>query len=649
MKFWKQILAGAFVLALTFTALPAHPSMAEDTGTYHSTLLFTHDMHSHFLPAADESGKISGGFAKLSTLLKEQRSSHPDALTVDAGDFSMGSLFQSVYATDALELKMMGELGYDATTFGNHEFDFRPEGLSAMLQSAADSGESLPQIVEANYAVPKKTDPGYDQTDADLQEAMDDYGVLPYTIIHRGGIAYGIFGIMGEDANADAPLSGMILSDAVETARNTVEEIRSQVEENTPLFIICLSHAGTNPDPKYSEDETLAKRVDGIDVIVSGHSHTTLSEPIEVNDTLIVSAGCYSANLGVLTVDWEKGVGKTGFTYELLPVDDTVPEDPKIAKKIEACKKDVEEGYLAQFGFTGFDEVIGRNSLSFDTVEEVESEHRESGLGNLIADAYVYAVTKGDKKGDVPAPLAVTASGVIRSSFLPGDITVSDVYNVSSLGIGTDGLSGYPLVEVWLTGREIKAACEVDASVQALMPNAQLHISGLTFTWNPHRMFFNKVVSANIQNEDGSLSELEDDRLYRIVTGLYCAQMLSAVKNASFGFLSITPKYADGSEIRDFDDCIIYDENGNEIKEWYALASYIASFDSGEIPERYSQENATTRKVEVDDVSPGALLKSANVFTGGVIGIAVLLLALVVFIILHITRRGRSKLGTEQT
>ena len=91
------------------------------------TVLFTHDLHSHFLPSKDEDGGEFGGYARLMTAINEQKEKYPDAILVDGGDFSMGSLFQTCFATDALELRLMGQMGFDATTLGNHEFDYLPE------------------------------------------------------------------------------------------------------------------------------------------------------------------------------------------------------------------------------------------------------------------------------------------------------------------------------------------------------------------------------------------------------------------------------------------------------------------------------------------------------------------------------------------
>ena len=108
------ILCGAFSSTGAFAT-----ASAQDV-----TVLFTHDLHSHLLPSADTDGSIYGGYARLSTAIAEQKKLHPNALLLDGGDFAMGSLFQTAFATSAIELRMMGQMGYDVTTFGNHEFDY---------------------------------------------------------------------------------------------------------------------------------------------------------------------------------------------------------------------------------------------------------------------------------------------------------------------------------------------------------------------------------------------------------------------------------------------------------------------------------------------------------------------------------------------
>ena len=230
--------------------------------------------------------------------------------------------------------------------------------------------------------------------------------------------------------------------------------------------------------------------------------------------------------------------------------------------------------------------------------------------------------------------------GANGGSFPAGEITTSDVFNVSSLGSGADGTPGYPLISVWLTGKELKDAFEVDASVTALMPEAQIYGAGMTWTWNPHRMMFNKVTDCAQVLPDGSAVPIDDDRLYRVVTGLYTGQMLGTVNDQSFGILAITPKDAQGNVITDYEEHIIYNPNGSEVKEWYALASYLQSM--GEVDGRYAAPEG--RKVEHATWNPLNLLKNLNLFGWLAVLAAVLVLAAVVFLVWRLCfhhRRGR--------
>ena len=631
----KQIISLLLILQILIGLMPSAFAAPSRTGQ-EITILFTHDMHSHLLPANDEEGNSYGGFARLKTVIDQQRLLHPDSLLVDGGDFAMGSLFQTAFSTDATELRSMGALGYDVTTFGNHEYDYRASGLTEMLNAAVSSGEPVPAIVQTNYMPPRKGEPDYDQTDAMVWEAFENYGVQDYTVIQRGGINYAVFGIMGVDADSCAPMSGMILEDPSAAAQDTVDWINAHVPE--PRVVVCLSHSGTDPDPEKSEDELLAASVDGIDVIISGHTHSTLEEPLVVNDTYIVSCGEYSKNLGVLTMTME-GEELSFSNYELIPVDSSVAEAEAMTVQIEEYKKMVETNYLSQFGNLAYDQVLAVNPFAFDSVGDLTKYHRESSLGNLIADSYLWAVKQAEGESYVPVDFALTPNGVIRESFATGTITVADVFNISSLGIGPDGIPGYPLVSTWITGKDLKNVFEVDASVTGLMPAAQLYFSGMTFTFNPNRMLFDRVTDCAQVLEDGTTLPIEDDRLYRVVTGLYCGQMLGAVNAKSFGILNITPRDSQGNEITNLEDYILYDENGNEIKEWYALASYLQHM--GTISEEYSDPQG--RKIVDDSMNPIDLIKDPGPTTLAVMGVILILILLVSVILRSILRRIHRK------
>ena len=264
-------------------------------------ILFTHDVHSHLdcfkVKKNGEKTKTVGGFARMKTLIDEKRKEDPELLLLDGGDFSMGTLYQTINRTEAAELTMMGRLGYDAVTFGNHEFDYRSSGLSEMLISAVknkeeDASLTLPMLLSADIDWEKNKD----QEDQKLREAMELYGAKPYTILERNGVKIGIYGVLGQEAEDFAPESGIDFDPIVDTSKKIVKELKDQGAE----MIICLSHSGTNEDSSKSEDEELARKVPDIDVIISGHTHTKLKDYIKEGDTYIVSCGNYGEALGEL-------------------------------------------------------------------------------------------------------------------------------------------------------------------------------------------------------------------------------------------------------------------------------------------------------------------------------------------------------------
>ena len=662
----------AFFLALLLAVLCVLPVGAVAEGciqeTNVTTILFTHDLHSHFLPQSTAEGGESGGYARLKTVIDGERAMNPDALLVDGGDFSIGSLIQTLYTTQAAELRTMGAMGYDAVTIGNHEFDHKGTGFAEMLNSAKAAQQAavelllvdarpledmdaykerfgpvtpvLPTLLEANYA------PADDNPDrAFIRSAMENYGVTDCMTLERGGVTYGLFGLMGVDSDECAPTSGFTRTDAAKAAKRCVETLKGEGAE----IIVCLSHSGTGDSLASSEDEELAKAVDGIDVIVSGHTHSTLAEPLVVNDTYIVSSGPYCQNLGSLTFSWDDGGEKRLLDYRLIPIDETVAEDPEIAGLVEQWKDMVGETYLARYGLT-YDEVL--THTDYDLTTPASAVQENNGLGTLVSDAFLWAdCTLNAAYADSPHTVSVTADGVLRASLPAGDLTVAMAFDVLSMGVGEDGTSGFPLVAVYLTGKELKAAMEVDASVTPIMPAAQLYMSGAKYAFNTKRMFFNRVYDAALtdvtfdESGTGNAYEIDDNALYRVVTGMYSAQMLGTVKSKSMGLLSLEPKQANGTPVTDFADCILYDANGNELKEWYALAAYLEQFGEDGLPDRYADPANGCKQVS-DSFAPGQLLAGWNGITWVVLGIVLLILALILLLIRSLRRRIRRKKPT---
>ena len=645
----KECTALALAGVLLLAAVPcAWPVCAQDAAPGTAVdIVFTHDTHSHlntFTTMVDGLETELGGFARMNTLIEAQRAQNPDTLVIDGGDFSMGTLIQTVFETQAAELRMLGHLGCDVTTFGNHEFDYRSKGLANMLTSAQASGDAVPAMVVCNVDWDTMEAEGLTEGQQRLKDAFAAYGVSDYTVLEKGDVDIAVVGVFGKDALACAPTCELKFEDPIEAVKQTVADIKANEDVD---MIVCVSHSGTWEDESKSEDELLAKAVPDLDLILSGHTHTEIEEPIQHGSTYVVSCGEYGKNLGELTLTQQADGRWAMSAYELIPITSDIAVHAATQQTIDNFMDTVDTDYLARFGYTK-DQVLAENDIVFSTQKDLENIHEEHNLGDIIADAYVYAVENAADYDGVPVDLAVVPSGTVRDTYARGDITVEQVFNSFSLGIGADGVPGYPLISVYLTGREIRTAAEIDASVSDFMTTARLYCSGLNFTYNPHRLLLNKVTDVCLE-DDGQRVALEDDKLYRIVADLYSGQMLSAVTDMSYGILSIVPKYADGTPITDFEDVIIT-ENGRELKAWDSIARYMASFADTDgdgianVPAYYSTTHG--RKLVDTSRSPLALLKNPNKFTAvyaGLLAVAVLLIVLVVLLIRKLVKKARHR------
>ena len=628
------------MLAVAVLLLPVMdvPVEAADS-TKQIDVLFTHDTHSHldsFSTIVNGKQEKVGGFAKIKTLINEKKKEDPDTLILDGGDFSMGTLVQTVYDTEAAELRMLGSLGYDVTTFGNHEFDYRSKGLANMLKAAKSSGETLPEIVVCNVDWESMEKAGLSDGQKQIQSAFETYGVKDYVMVQKGDVKIAVVGVFGKDALECAPTCELSFKDPIEAVKQTVEEIRKNEDAD---MIACVSHGGTWEDESKSEDELLAKAVPELDLIISGHTHSELTEAIQHGNTYIVSCGEYGRNLGSLSMT-QKQDGRWDLTsYDLIPVSEDIKPDEATQKRIDELMDKVDTNYLADFGYTR-KEVLAQNDVEFNSLEEMETKHEELNLGDIMSDAYVYAVENSEYYDGDPVDVAVVPSGTVRDTYTKGDITVEDVYNSFSLGIGRDGVAGYPLINAYLTGKELKLVAEVDASVSDFMTTARLYCSGLNFTYNPHRMILNKVTDCYLTRADGERTEIQDDKLYHVVTDLYTGQMLGSVMKMSYGLLSLEPKDKDGNPIENLEDQAVM-EGDKELKAWDAIARYMQSFDDTDgdgianVPEYYASLH--DRKVVDNSKNIIDLVKNPNKFA--VMIVLICLVILVIFVLVTVLIR----------
>lgn len=611
-------------------------------------VMFLHDTHSHlneFATVEDGKSQVMGGFAKIKTLIREQKEKNPETLLLDAGDFSMGTLVQVVYEEEASEIRMLGELGFEVTTLGNHEFDYKAEGLANMLNSAVSSGDNLPSLIVCNVDWDKMEETGLTEDQQLLSDAFENFGVKDYIVVEKNGVKIAITGVFGEDCLDCVPNCPLEFENPVEAVKETVAEIQEKEDVD---MIACVSHSGTWKDEDKSEDEILAKSVPELDLIISGHTHTKLDEPIVHGDTYIVSAAEYGKYLGSLSMT-QKADGRWKMdSYELITVEESIQADEKTQEKIDSFMDMVDSKYLEQFGFTR-DQILCTNETEFATSSDVGAKHTEQNLGSIMADAYTYAVEHSENEDEHLVDVAVVPAGTIRDTYAKGNITTENVFNSFSLGIGADGIPGYPLISVYLTGAELKTVAELDASISDLMSTARLYSDGLYWNYNPNRMILNKVTDVYLCNGDEKRVELEDDKLYRVVTDYYSSQMLGNVTDLSYGLLSIVPKFADGTPIENYEDAIVT-ADGKELKAWAAIATYMQSFEDtdgdgiGNVPAKYDTKEG--RKVVEDSKNLWDLVKNPNKFFFMIIAVVfvvILILVGVVVLIVKCVRKLRRR------
>jgi len=631
---------------------------AEEESLGQVSLILTSDMHDHIQPVVWTQGgetTATGGFAPVKTLIDQIRSEWPDSLVLDAGGFSMGTSYQTIEPAEAPALMLMGQMDYDVTTLGAHEYGFGPDGLTDMLNAAQTGGQET--VIKSAYDETTKssktvTTEGWDMPavvgsnidwDAALADellaenagvlraAFDRYGVQDYVIIRRGGIRIAVFGLMGYDAVAQVPDSGVVWQDPVDYAKQVVSEIESNGEAD---MIICLSQGGMTEDG--GEDAALAEAVPGIDVILSGNAKAASEAPVTVGTTTIVSVGCDAQYVGHLVLD-RTSEGYVNPVFELLPVDGSVSGDAAIQTAADAYKKDIDSAFFSKYGYTG-EQVLANNEAAFTPIGSFGSQPGEESLANLIADAYAYAVRTAEGDAE-PVDVAIVPAGAVQASVDEGPVTAAEVYDVLSMGTGPDGLPGYPLVSFYLTGKELKTLADVDISVGQDDPAARMYFKGLVYSFNTHRMIYNRTMDHRLMAEDGSLTELDKKKLYRVVTDLHTAETLKQTAGGSKGMLSVVPKDAEGHTVIEFDRCIVpADENGGELKAWYALASYIDAFEGDVVPAAYHEPLG--RKTDKTSLSPVQLFKQPNRFSAA-LAFLILLPIVIVILIIVLYRRHR--------
>ena len=579
------------------------PAQAADT----LAILFTHDLHSYFTGSRElDNNRVqrTGGYARLYTAIEQIRQRNPGAtLLVDGGDVAMGTFFHTLFTTHFAELQLMDNMGYAAVTIGNHDFDFGVEALQTALQVYFSDTSHTCAVVASNLKGLAGTD--------------------EYIVLTKAGYRIGIFGLLGTEARSQSLIDkDLPYENGITAAERMVKQLRDIEKVDV---VVCLSHSGTNENVKYAEDVQLARHVPGIDVIISGHSHTLLKEPLVEGRTVIGSAGAYGKYLGCIKLTIT--AGKPQMTsYEVIKIDSTLAEDSAIKLAIDNYKKRVEAHYLKAES-TGFDEPLA------EVMNSVSASSDSIALGHLIADAFIEAAQAAENKRP---DIAIVPRGTIRENLYDGTVTAEEVFNILSLGVGEDKKPAFPLIKVYFYGRELRDLCEVDASLSGIVPDAQLFFAGLRYTYYPGSLFCNKVKRIVLQDRTGACIVPDNDKLYSVVAGLYTAKTMGVVKEKTFGILSLSPKNAAGQPITDWNEAIIHDSAGREIKEWAALKNHLQAGREGlgEIPVFDYKVRVEDRKIRQAGFSLIEEIKYLNAFSL-CLYITILLLLVILLLLLH--------------
>lgn len=566
------------------------------------TILHTNDSHSSLRPKMlknnvnNDNEYQSGGIVKIAELVKEQREKREkrgeDVFLVSAGDFFGGDPYAWLaLAGETPEINLMNQSGYDVVTLGNHEFDFGVDNLASYFSNAGfpDLDQEL-NIVATNTEIPSES-------------PLRDMGIKKRLIKEtKTGLKVGFMGLMGDNAVSLAYDTGKLnFSDVEKAALKAIDYF----EKEDVDLVVALTHSGLN------EDKKLAKNVDGIDVIVGGHSHHMLEKPVEINDTVIVQAGDNFRALGILELSYDEEKNrvelrnkKTGEPY-LVNTDSISKGDQKIEKELKDYDRKL-DNYLEELTAGKFKE-MSDSALSLDFSLTRSPDMSDTQMGNFITDAMRLAVEDLTKE---PVDFAFQANGLIRSDLRGKDDDQVSFYQLASaagLGIGPDNRPGYPLVEMYLTGDEVENVLEISILLNELQGSIYfLQNSGLRFYYDRRRALFfdvpvlqkpfptgrsvlgvERYTGSDIQKNDSkSYETLNEDKLYRVVSDYYLLQFLPYVGEV-VPSLEINIKDSKGQPIKNNRETIIK-LDGEELKVWQAVFHY-ANMQDNKVNEAYKQ------------------------------------------------------------
>ena len=500
------------------------------------TILHVNDSHSQLTPFGPRQDPLQappyGGAARLASLVDRLRRENPGALLLHAGDFLTGTFFSQRYA-GMPELRVLRRLRVDALTLGNHEFDRDAGGLNLSLDRAWGAGRQAFPLLAANLSY-----------DAGFREARKlGQRVRPSVLVKRNGLRIGILGLTTPDIPRLALDGVAVLADTVSVASRHMPRLRRQGAE----AIVLLSHLGL------ARDTAIARRVEGIDVIVGGHDHVALAQPQDVcrpggGCTLIVQAGSHYRYLGKLDLLLERQPdGRFAIverTYRLLPVDGDVPPQRSMARLIGRFVAGVEARYGAVFR-----QVLGQARFDIDNQRDQRwPMARDTPLGNLVADAFREALG---------TDAAIMVRGLIAQPLFAGPMVPADVLRVLPYGappVTQPGVHGDSLVRLRVSGRTLLDILETGTRIELAIPGELTglplgvagpdyapQVSGIRYAYDPAPLEDVRRTHLLPDSLQVGGQPLEPDRYYSVATPRLIGTALLAARVIAPGAVALTP------------------------------------------------------------------------------------------------------------
>lgn len=459
---------------------PDGPANQTELTAWTLDVIHTNDMHSHWEHMPQQAAAV-----------KEIESRYPDSLLLNAGDNFVGTLYFTSYAGQA-DQAFLNALGYDATLFGNHEFD---KGNALLADYIA--GLTMP-VLATNVNSLEDQELGPITLPDRVEGRLADFSgeICPLAVVEVEGRKVGIIGLTTPDAvndlNAGADVEFAPPVDAARQAVATLEDLGVQ-------HIVALTHIG------WAQDLELAGAVPGIDLIIGGHSHTAPETyPTVAGDpaapTLVVQAGCNAERLGELHVafDAEGRVIADKSNGQLIPTKDGSLSDPEIARLLAGYDQDLEPFKQQLAG-----------EIAVDMPWEINDyTARETLLADLVAEAFMEAGGRHD-------PDAVLVNvGCTRTELLKGELHMDQV--MALLPYGNE------LVMLEVTGGQLQEALENGVSKVEENGKRFPAVAGMRFTYDPARTAGSRITGVEIA-ANGGYEKLEADRTYRLLTLSYVA------------------------------------------------------------------------------------------------------------------------------